>query len=181
MTIRSLVVAIAVFTSAGVTALSAPQEARPDPARRTAIVTAARTIVEKARYATLVTLDDAGQPQARIVDPFAPADDLTIWVATNALSRKVGQIAANPRVTLLYFDSAGSNYVTIIGAARLVRDPKEKAARWKEEWAAFYTDRHRGDDYVLIRVEPFRLEVSSPSLGMANDPMTWRPVILDLK
>jgi general stress protein 26 len=167
-----------------VVALTAPQAAGQPPAsadRRAAIVEAVRTIVEKARYASLVTLDDTGHPQARVVDPLPPEADLTIWIATNPLSRKVGQIARDRRVTLLYFDAAGESYVTVIGTATTVRDPREKVRRWKEEWAAFYKDRNLGDDFLLIRVEPSRLEVSSAALGMANDPATWRPVILDLR
>jgi general stress protein 26 len=71
--------------------------------------------------------------------------------------------------------------VTVIGNATLVRDAAEKAKRWKDEWAAFYKDRNKGDDYVLIRITPTRLEVVSEALGMRNDPETWRPVVLELK
>jgi len=44
-----------------------------------------------------------------------------------------------------------------------------------------YKDANRGDDYLLIRFTPTRLEISSPGEGMQNDPTTWRPVILDLR
>ncbi|MEW6320409.1 MAG: pyridoxamine 5'-phosphate oxidase family protein [Acidobacteriota bacterium] len=162
-------------------AIAGAQTAPAAPHTRDAIVSAARSVVATARYATLVTLDATGQPQARIVDPFAPEDDLAIWVATNPLSRKVGEIAADPRVTLLYFDSASESYVTVIGSARLVRDPAEKAKRWKPEWAGFYKDANRGDDYLLIRIDVSRLEVVAAALGMTNDPATWRPVVLDLR
>jgi len=159
----------------------AGQTAPGAPPTREQIVSAARTIIGNARYATFVTLDADGHPQARIVDPFEPEGDLAIWVATNARSRKVGQVAASSKATLLYFDPAGQNYVTVIGNATLVRDAAEKATRWKEEWAAFYKDRNKGDDYVLIRITPTRLEVVSEALGMRNDPETWRPVVLELK
>lgn len=153
--------------------------AKPPPSRAEAIA-AARTVMADARYATFITLDDTGHPQSRIVDPFAPEDDLTIWIATNARSRKVGQIEADPRVTLTWLDAGRQSYVTVLGVARSVRDPREKARLWKEEWAAFYKDRNRGDDYLLIRVTPRRLEVVSERLGMTNDPVTWRPVVVDL-
>jgi len=150
------------------------------PPTREAIVQAARTVMTAARYATFVSLDSTGQPQARIVDPFAPEGDLTIWVATNARSRKVGQVGADPRVTLTYFDRAGERYVTVIGTARPVTDAQEKARHWKQEWAGFYKDTFRGDDYLLLRVTPSRIEIVAPALGMVNDAATWRPVILDL-
>lgn len=166
-------------------ALAAPAvagQAAPGQApTREQIMSAARAVIGKARYATFVTLDATGHPQARIVDPFEPEGDLAIWIATNARSRKVVRVAASAKVTLLYFDAAGQSYVTVIGNATLVRDPAERAKRWKEEWAAFYKDRNKGDDYVLIRIRPTRLEVVSAALGMRNDPETWRPVILELK
>lgn len=159
----------------------AGQGAPGPPPGREQIVSAARTIIGQARYSTFVTLDAGGHPQARVVDPFSPEDDLAIWIATKAQSRKVGQVTASPKVTLLYFDRTSQSYVTVIGTATLVRDPAEKAKRWKEEWAAFYRDRNTDDDYVLIRIVPVRLEVVSEALGMRNDPDTWRPVILELK
>jgi len=142
-----------------------------------AILTAARTVIGQARYATMVTIDGTGEPNARIVDAFAPEDDFTVWVATHHRTRKLTHLAANPRVTLLYFDRANSQYVTLVGTGTAVTDPVEKARRWKDDWAAFYEDRNRGDDYVLIRIVPRRLEIVAPGLGMNNDPATWRPTI----
>ena len=177
---RGLTSALAVTLVAAMTAADglAQSPAAPAPA---AIVAAARDVIGKARYATLVTVDRDGQPQARIVDPVAPEADWSVWVSTNARSRKAAQLEANPRVTLLYFDAARESYVTLVGAARLVRDPAEKAKRWREEWKPFYKNGYRDEDFLLIRVEPQRLEISSPALGMNNDPITWRPVTLDLR
>jgi general stress protein 26 len=153
----------------------------PTAPARPAIVAAARDIIGKARYATFVTVDRQGQPQARVVDPFAPEEDWSIWLATNPLTRKASEIAANPRVTLLYFDASRASYVTVVGAARLVRDEGEKAKRWKDDWKPFYKNANRGDDFLLIKFEPERLEIVSPVLGMNNDPANWRPVVLNLR
>ncbi len=146
---------------------------------RAAVLKAARELMVKARYCGLVTLDAAGQPQARVVDAFEPEADFTVWIATNPLTRKVQEIRADPRVTLLYVSGA-EGYVTVIGQARLVSDPAEKARRWKEDWAAFYKDGNRGEDYQLIRVTPRRLEVVSYAHGVLNDPTTWKPVSVEL-
>jgi general stress protein 26 len=148
---------------------------------REAILTASRTIISGARYATLVTVGAAGAPDARIVDPFAPESDFTIWFATNAASRKVTELARDPRVTLLYFDAPNKGYVTVKGTAALVRDAKDKAARWKDEWTGMWKNKNLGDDYVLVRVTPETLEVVSVALGMVNDPVTWKPVTLQFR
>lgn len=150
------------------------------PVDSAAILVAAREVIDSARYATLVSLGPDGHPQARIMDPFSPGPDFTILAATNARSRKAAELAADPRVTLLYFDRAGGSYVTIHGLVELVRDSATRAQFWKEDWAAFYEDRNLGEDYLLIRVRPFRLEISSERHGIRNDAVTWRPVIITL-
>jgi general stress protein 26 len=130
----------------------------------------------EARYAFLVTIGADGRAESRIVDPFAPEADWTIWVGTNPVSRKVGQIRANPRVTLSYWDAGSMGFVTVLGDATLVDDPAEKAKHWKPEWKQFYADENRGADYLLIRFVPLRLEMVSYADGLVNDPQTWRPI-----
>ena len=174
-----VVVAAAVVLFASViVGAQAPQPAAPDHAT---ILKVARDVMQQARYCDLVTLGEDGQPQARVIDAFAPEADMTVWMATNPLSRKVAQIRKDPRVTLLYFTANAMAYVTVIGRAELVTDPREKARRWKDDWATLYKDKNRGDDYLLIKVTPRRLEVSAEGLGIHNDKTTWRPVVLDLK
>lgn len=146
---------------------------------RATVLKAARELMVKARYCGLVTLDATGQPQARVVDAFEPEADFTVWIATNPATRKVSEIRADGRVTLLYVTGA-EGYVTLIGKAALVSDAAEKARRWKDDWLAFYKDKNRGDDYQLIRVTPSRLEVVSYAHGVLNDPTTWKPVSVEL-
>ena len=156
------------------------QAAQPVAPPRARVIAAAKDVMKASRYATLVTIGDKGQPQARIVDPAAPAPEMTIWIATNALTRKVTEIRHDPRVTLLYFNSAGGEYVTVIGTATLVSDSAEKVRHWKPDWAPFYKRGPTGEDYLLIRVRPMRLEVVSPGRGMVSDPKTWSPVVVDI-
>jgi general stress protein 26 len=160
--------------------LTVAQVATPGSPPRAQVIAGARDVIRTARYSTLATIGQDGQPQARIVDPFAPEPDFTIWIATNPLTRKVTEIKRDPRVTLLYFNAAAAEYVTVQGTATFVTDSVEKARHWKQEWTAFYKDGPRGDAYLLIRVRPTRLEVVSPRHGLVNDPKTWRPVIVNM-
>jgi PPOX class probable F420-dependent enzyme len=159
--------------------LSSPSFAQaPGAAERPAVLRAARELMEKARFCALVTIGEDGHPQARAVDAFAPDEDMTVWIATNPVTRKVRELAKDTRVTLYYYEPSGPGYVTVLGRAVVVSDPAEKAKRWKEDWAAYYKDKNRGDDYVLIRVTPFRLEIVSYGHGLLNDPASWRPIAI---
>ena len=160
---------------------AASQVAQPTAPSRAEVIAAAKDIMQAARFATLITIGEDGQPEARVVDPFLPEADVTVWMATIRLTRKVGQIRRDPRVTLLYFNAARAEYVTVLGTATLVTDAAEKASHWKEEWANYFTGGPGGEDYVLIRVRPTRLEVVSPGRGLAPDPSTWRPIMVDMR
>ncbi|MBX7220307.1 MAG: pyridoxamine 5'-phosphate oxidase family protein [Blastocatellia bacterium] len=161
------------FLLGSVMDVCAQEPAKPD---RAGIINAAKEMMQKARYCTLVTLDRSGQPQARVVDPFPPEEGMVIWIATNPVTRKVAEIKRNPRVTLCYVVENGGGYVTLIGKAQLVNSLAEKEKHWKKEWAAFYQDTYKGNDYMLIRVQVSRMEVVSYAHQILNDPKTWVPV-----
>ena len=157
------------------------QAASPPQPDRAAVIKTAAGIMQRARFCTLVTVGESGHPQARIMDAFPPDAQMVVWMATNPLSRKVAEIRKDPRVTVSCFDPNSMGYATLLGRATLVSDPAEKAKRWKDDWAKLYADRNRGDDYLLIKVTPIRLEVSAESEGVRNDPKTWRAVVVEFK
>jgi general stress protein 26 len=159
------------------TPLQGLQAQAPQP--RDTLLAAAREIIESARYCGLVTLDESGNARVRTMDPFAPEADMTIWMGTNRRTRKVRQIENDPRVTLYYFSSDPVGYVTISGRARLVDDPAEKRARFKEGWEAFYADREA--EFLLIQVTPERMEVISYSRGIGGDSETWEPPVVEFE
>jgi general stress protein 26 len=165
---------------AALTHSAAAQGRTAEPPSRDRILTAAREIMVATRYCTMVTIGPGGQPQARIVDAFGPDTSLTVWIATNALTRKVAELRKDPRVTLLYFSPVTFEYVTVIGKATFSTDAKDRAAHWKRDWSGLYKDEYRGSDFLLIKVKPSRLEVVSQRRGINNDPSNWRPASVDL-
>jgi general stress protein 26 len=146
---------------------------------RAYIINIAKKVMLKAGACALVTNGDNGQPQSRVLDAFAPTEDLTVWFGTNSVSRKVKQIQKDAHVTLTYIVNP-TGYVTLLGKAEIVTDPKEKQKHWKKEWKMFYKQENKGDDYTLIRFVPNRLEMVSYTDGLFNSHETGLPVILDL-
>jgi general stress protein 26 len=155
-------------------ATSVRSQTKPPPRLdRESLIGTAREIMKTARYCALITLDSAGRPHARTMDPFPPDEQMIVWLGTNPKSHKVAEIRRDHRVTLYYFDREGQAYVTISGLARIVSDPKEKAKHWKDEWKNFYPDRERG--YLLLAVIPEKLEVISEKKGIIGNSVTWTP------
>ena len=137
------------------------------------LINAAKEIMISAGICALITLDKEGRPRVRVMDPFIPENNLTVWFGTNLKSRKVNQIKNDPRVTLYYFDSKASGYVMIHGIAQIVDNKNEKENRWKDEWEAFYPNKQ--ENYVLIKVSPKWMEVISYAHGITGDTITWQP------
>ncbi len=140
------------------------------------LMDAAREIMTAAGTCALITLDKEGRPRVRVMDPFIPESDFTVWFGTNPKSRKVDQIKKNPKVTLYYLDSDSSGYVMIHGIAQLVDGQEEKEKYWKDAWEAFYPN--KPEDYLLIKVSPEWMEVISVTRGINGDPTTWKPPVV---
>lgn len=159
---------------------SEPNRPHPGRAPETAahVLDVARATMATARFCFLTTLDAAGYPQARLVQPLAPEPSMRVWFGTNSTTRKVQEIRADPRATVAYCDSQAGGYVTLRAQLRLVDDLTERRQRWREEWRTYFPEGPEDDDYLLIVCDPTRIEVMSLGLNVAVRPYTWRPAVL---
>jgi len=137
------------------------------------IIDNAKILIENTYYTTLITIDESGQPRARVMETFKPEIDFVIWMGTNPKSRKVKQINDNPKVTLHFFDRSKMGYVSLMGKAFIVNDEAIKSQKWKKEWAQFY--KNQTDDYMLIKFVPKSLELIGILDGFHGDSITWAP------
>jgi len=134
---------------------------------------AAREIMHAATTCALITIDEEGNTRVRTMDPFLPEENFTVWLGTTKNSRKVQQIKKHPVVSLYYLDSDATGYVCIQGTAELVDDKAAKEKWWKKKWEAFYPNKN--DNYLLIKITPQWMEVSSTTRCIYSDPTTWQP------
>ena len=109
---------------------------------------------------TLATVTEDGEPWARYVTPPRMDKDMTIWVATFANSRKVGQIAKNAEVHLVAGVTSietAESYLQIQGKALILTDKATKKAVWFEALARVFSG---PDDpnYCVCRITPYRIE-----------------------
>ena len=142
------------------------------------ILEATEASMSSAEYCFLITLSDSGGPHARLVQPFAPEEDLTIRVGTWAKSRKVSEIQKDNRVTLAFHDEEDTAYVVLMGSARVESGIEIKRKYWREEWIGFLPEGPEGDDYVLIKFIPSRIELMSFGQGILPKPYGLRPAVL---
>jgi len=142
------------------------------------VIEAAKKSIGSVDYCFLITLSESGQPHARLVQPFEAGQHLTIWVGTWAQSRKVGEIQKDSRVALAFYDEEDTAYVTLLGSAQIERDIKKRQKYWREDWIGFLPKGPEGDDYVLIKFVPSRIELMSFGHGILPRPYGLRPAVL---
>ncbi|MBU0596103.1 pyridoxamine 5'-phosphate oxidase family protein, partial [Candidatus Bipolaricaulota bacterium] len=112
-------------------------------------------IVDSLPYPLLVTVGDDGYPQSRPMH-LVDRDANRLWFATSRASRKVAQIGADPRVTVLFVDSSRFNYAAIHGLAHVVVDPEREKTLWQDEWRDDWPEGPADPDYVLLRIDGVR-------------------------
>ena len=138
----------------------------------------AKSSIRSAEYCIFITLGEKGEANARLVQPFEPEPDMTIWFGTWSKSRKVREIQRDNRVTLAFHDREGTAYVTLLGSAQIESDTDLKRKYWREEWIGFIPQGPDGDDYVLVKFIPFRIELMSFGSGILPKPYGLKPAVV---
>jgi general stress protein 26 len=136
--------------------------------------------MKRKKYCLLATMGDGGI-DARVLQPFPPESDLSVWLGTSATSRKVAQLRADSRATLVYQDDGKSACVTLRGHVTLVDSLDERRKRFRSSWWAFWPDGPEGDDYLLLRFQPSRIEVWDATRRVTPEPFGLRSAQLELR
>lgn len=142
------------------------------------LLSTARNIIRQIEYCFVITQNDSGSPNARVMEPFAPENDWTIWLGTRPESRKIHEMLKNPRITLAYYYPSDTAYVTVQGVGHLETDINLRRKYWNETWRSFFPDGPEGDDYTLIRFEPDRIELLDFAQQITPEPFGLQPAVL---
>jgi general stress protein 26 len=136
-------------------------------------------IINKADFCALITLDNEGIPEARMMQTLPTDHDFVIWLATKPNTRKVEQIKQNSKVGVYYTGNESSAYVYIKGNATLVNDILLKKKYWKEGWESFYPDMET--DMILIKISPLTAQIVSYTHGIVSEELNWSAPIINIK
>ena len=111
-------------------------------------------MMETNLFAFLAT-GDGDQPRVRPVAPIVE-DDMSIWVATSAGSRKVKQIKQNPKISLAFVQHPnGEKAATVVGEAEIVSDLEQKKRIWglaPYDPSQHFPEGPESEDYCLLKI-----------------------------
>lgn len=118
-------------------------------------------IMKKASNFSFFATCDGGQPRVRPISSMVE-DDMSVWMATSAASRKVQQIKKNPKVSLAFVQQPqGEKAATIIGEAEIVEDMEQKKRVWglaAYDPLQFWPDGPETKDYCVLKINIKKVE-----------------------
>lgn len=126
------------------------------------ILLVAKEITAKVPYCWVVTADQRGGANARVVQPFFSQQDQDGWSVrflTSGRSRKAAEIASSGRITLGYQYDPEQAYVTLVGAAHIIDDRGYLRDKWRAEWNVFFPKGPSDMDAVIVEVTVERIEM----------------------
>lgn len=138
----------------------------------------ARDMITATSYCFLITLSEAGQIEARMMQHFAPDEKLVIWFGSSPKSRKVRMLQHHDQAVVAVGASTEPAYVTLYGSASIEEDISLRQRYWREDWLVFFPDGPAGANYVLIRFVPQRIEMINFAQNIAPAPFGLMPAVL---
>lgn len=118
-------------------------------------------IMKQTNLFAFLATGDGDQPRVRPVAPIVE-DDMSIWVATSAKSRKVKQMKQNPKISLAFVrHPEGEKAATVIGEAEIVADMEKKKRIWglaPYDLSQYFPNGPESEDYCVLKINVSKIE-----------------------
>jgi len=116
-------------------------------------------------FCMLTTIDEQGDMHSRPMSANGEIDaNGDLWFFTGASSHKVSEVSKSPKVNVSFADPKNQHYVSISGAATLVRDQNKIDELWKPEFKMWFPEGKDDPEVALLRISPEKAEYwDSPS------------------
>ncbi len=124
-----------------------------------------RDLVKDIDFCMLTTVDENGDLHGRPMSSNGQIDEAgNLWFFTRVSSHKVSEIENLPKVNVSFSDPDNQHYVSISGAAQLVRDRNKIEELWKPEFKIWFPQGTDDPEVSLLRVRLEKAEYwDSPS------------------
>ena len=128
-------------------------------------------LIADIRFAMLTTAAKDGTFDSRPMATQKTEFQGSIWFLTAEDSRKVGEIAQNANVSLIYADPGNASYITVKGRGNVSHDKQKIHELWNPMYQAWFPG---GESDPQIRV--LRVDVSEAEYWEANDSKIIRSI-----
>jgi general stress protein 26 len=118
-------------------------------------------IMKKSSNFAFFATNDGDQPKVRPMSACVE-DDMSIWLATMANSRKARQVKRNPKVSLAFVvPPTGDETAIVMGEAEIVEDMDQKKRIWgllSYDPKQFWPEGPESKDYCLLKIDIKQVE-----------------------
>ena len=138
-------------------------------------------MLKNIKYGFLITQGDNGWCSSRLVQTFADKESelpFSLWFGTGKDLRKTNEVWSNPNVTLAFESKRENASLIIYGRAVIETDPEIKKRYWKSLLALFFPNGPLSDDYVVVRIEPQRIEIINFKQNIIPEPFGLKSAVL---
>ena len=129
-----------------------------------------REMIKDIDFCMLTTIDENGALHSR---PMSSNGDIDpngdLWFFTYGSSHKVAEIGKAPKVNASFANTEKHRYVSITGAAELVRDRAKIEELWRPQFKVWFPKGTEEPDIALLRIRAEKAEYwDSPTSGIAR-------------
>ncbi|WP_428659007.1 pyridoxamine 5'-phosphate oxidase family protein [Runella sp.] len=117
-----------------------------------------REMVKDIRVAMLCTHSADGHIHSRPMGTSDVDKDGNIWFFSKESSEKIDEIEDNPDVCVCYSQPDDNTYVCVMGAAKIVHDPKKIDELWNPMIKVWFPEGKDDPELLLIKVDPHSAE-----------------------
>jgi general stress protein 26 len=133
-------------------------QAAKDPGRKL------RKLIKGARVVTLTTAAADGRLRSRPMLP-GTLDSGALWFLTRVSSAKSADVGDNQKVNLAYSARKEDRYVSISGAAGIVRDAARVKSLWDRDHKAWFSGGKNDPELAVLRVSVEQVEYWDAKTG----------------
>ena len=112
-----------------------------------------RKLMRDIRTAMLTTVARDGSLHSRPMLTSEVEFDGNLWFIASASSGLAQEIAVNPNVNVSYSNPKGDRYISVTGAASLVRDQARLKDLWSGRHKAWFREGKKNPDLTLLKID----------------------------
>jgi general stress protein 26 len=126
-------------------------------------------LIQGIKVAMLTTVDESGRIHSRPMATQQIEFNGDLWFFSTQNSHKIAELKRESKVQISYVDEDSHRYVSISGAAQVVKDPDKAKELWSPLYKAWFPEGLNDPNLVLLKVTVDQAEYwDSPSSAVVH-------------
>jgi general stress protein 26 len=111
----------------------------------------ALALTDRSTIAMVGTNGDDGYPNVKAMIKMETEGLQTIWFSTNTSSKRVAQLARDPKACVYFVDFEQWKGLMLVGHIEILQDPESRQRLWRSGYEKYYPLGVTDPDYTVLR------------------------------